>query len=461
MTISRIDTLFSTEYGGPVFKRVQLVKNNTRHMQRLIKELMLMAMNEQIPHDKSLDNSLALMREGYEFIPNRKERYGTELFEARLLGQKVICMSGQEAARLFYDTDRFQRNGAAPKRIQKTLFGENAIQTMDGDAHIHRKLLFMSLMTPPHQQRLARMAMNEWKAAAAEWEKDGGEIVLLDEARVILCRIACAWAGVPLKQEDEKERAEEFADMVDAFGAIGPRHWKGRHARSSSEDWIQGIIEDVRDGKLAAEEGSALHEMAFHKNLDGTHLDSRMAAVELINVLRPIVAISTFIAFSALALHGHPRYKEVLQTGSGSELEMFVQEVRRFYPFGPFLGAIVRKDFIWRDAEFKEGMLVLLDIYGTSHDPLLWKEPFEFRPERFESWDGSLFDLIPQGGGDASKGHRCPGEGITIEIMKASLDFLVKEIDYTVPEDQDLSFSLSRMPTFPRSGFIIRDIKRK
>ncbi|SIE95158.1 Fatty-acid peroxygenase [Mycobacteroides abscessus subsp. abscessus] len=74
---------------------------------------------------------------------------------------------------------------------------------------------------------------------------------------------------------------------------------------------------------------------------------------------------------------------------------MFVQEVRRFYPFGPFLGAIVRKDFIWNEAEFKEGMLVLLDIYGTNHDPLLWEEPYEFRPERFGNWDGSLFDLIP------------------------------------------------------------------
>lgn len=47
-----------------------------------------MAMNGQIPHDKSLDNSLSLMQEGYAFIPNRKTRYETELFEARLLGKK-------------------------------------------------------------------------------------------------------------------------------------------------------------------------------------------------------------------------------------------------------------------------------------------------------------------------------------------------------------------------------------
>lgn len=37
-------------------------------------------MNEQIPHDKSLDNSLTLMQEGYLFIKNRTERYQSDLF---------------------------------------------------------------------------------------------------------------------------------------------------------------------------------------------------------------------------------------------------------------------------------------------------------------------------------------------------------------------------------------------
>ncbi len=121
-----------------------------------------MSMNEQVPYDKSLDNSLALMQEGYKFIGNRVERYKSDLFEARLLGQRVICMRGKEAAELFYESDRLQRNGAAPKRIQKTLFGENAIQTMDGSPHIHRKLLFMSLMTPPQQKVLANLVMDLW-----------------------------------------------------------------------------------------------------------------------------------------------------------------------------------------------------------------------------------------------------------------------------------------------------------
>lgn len=248
--------------------------------------------------------------------------------------------------------------------------------------------------------------------------------------------------------------------MVDAFGAVGPRHWKGKIARTKAEEWVRGFIEDVRSGKLKAEEGSALYEIAFHRELDSSFLDTKMAAIELINILRPIVAISTFITFTALALYKHPECKDKLLTGDNNELEMFVQEVRRYYPFTPFLGARARKNFIWNQCEFKEGMLVLLDVYGTNHDSRIWKNPYEFRPERFKERKDNLFDFIPQGGGDPAKGHRCPGEGITVEIMKTSLDFLVNKLEFEVPE-QDLSYSLSKIPTLPKSGFAMSNIKPK
>lgn len=206
--------------------------------------------------------------------------------------------------------------------------------------------------------------------------------------------------------------------MVNALGAVGPQYRKGKMARARAEKWISGIIQDVRSGILEAEEDSALYAIAFHRDLDGNQMDTSMAAIELINVLRPIVAISTFITFAALALYEHPECKEKLISGGDSYVEMFAQEVRRYYPFAPFLGARVRKDFILNECELKKGMLVLLDMYGTNHDSQIWEKPNEFYPERFKEWKGSLFDFIPQGGGDPVKTHRCPGEGITMEIMK-------------------------------------------
>lgn len=161
----------------------------------------------------------------------------------------------------------------------------------------------------------------------------------------------------------------------------------------------------------------------------------------------------------ALALHEHPECAAQLRTGGGECLERFAQEVRRYYPFGPFVGARVRQSFTWNGCEFREGRLVLLDMYGTNHDPRIWDRPDRFDPYRFRDREAGLFELIPQGGGDPASGHRCPGEGITVEVMKASLDFLANRIKFEVPE-QDLSFSLSRMPTLPESGFVMRQIVR-
>lgn len=414
----------------------------------------------KIPREKGLDQSLALLREGYEFISNRCRQFQSDIFETRLMGEKVICMSGEEAARMFYNPRLFQRKGAAPKRVQKTLFGENGIQTMDGAAHEHRKQLFMSLMTPERISTLKDLTRQYFQSAGTKWEEKK-EVTLFDEVQQILCRAACAWSAVPLEESEVEKRADDFGKMVDAFGAVGPRHWQGRRARNRAEKWISKVIEDARFGKIAVPEATALHAMATYRDPTGKPLSTQMAAVELINILRPIVAIATYLTFCALALYEFPEAREKVQSGNEEDVHMFVQEVRRYYPFGPCLGARVRSGFQWNGVPFKKGQLVLLDVYGTNHDPRLWDDPFSFRPERFRNWEGGLFDLIPQGGGDPHKGHRCAGELVTIEVMKTGLAFLTKQLEYDVPDTQNASVSLSRMPTLPESRFRIGHVKLK
>src|SRR3546814_12561235 len=66
-------------------------------------------------------------------------------------------------------------------------------------------------------------------------------------------------------------------------------------------------------------------------------------------------------------------------------------------------------------------------------------------------------DRVPQGGGDHHAGHRCPGEWITIALLKSAVRMLTMEMRYSVPE-QDLTVSLARMPALPRSRFVITDV---
>lgn len=415
-----------------------------------------MIINENIKRDKSIDNSLAILHDGYKFIQNKANLYQSDLIETHFLGQKVICMSGKQAAELFYDPELFQRNGALTKRLIK-LFGENAVQTIDGDEHLCRKSLFISLTSPLHEKRLADMATEQWESSIDRLE-NYKQVVLFDEAKQVLCLVACKWAGIPLNRLEVRDRAEDLNSIVNAFFAVGPRYWKGKAARARLEKWLSGVVQDVRSGRLEAKSDSALNSIAFYQDIDGCQLGGVLAAAELINLLRPIVAISTFITFAALALYDHPEYRDELT--SDGKLEMFSQEVRRYYPLAPFVGAKVRKNFVLNNYQFQRGTLALLDIYGTNHDAQIWIDPDQFVPERFSQWKGNMFGFIPHGGGDSSITHRCPGEGITIEIMKTSLDFLVNKIEFEVPE-QDLNYSLSKIPTLPESGFIMSNIKRR
>ena len=418
-----------------------------------------MEVKERIVQDKGVDHTLKLLEEGYLFIKNRTDRYHCNKFETHIMGEKAICLSGEEACKIFYDEELFQRKGAMPMRIQKTLFGVNAIQGMDNEAHTQRKLFFMSLMTEVHQKELSKLFEKEMEAATVRWVNQD-QIELFREAKNIICKVSCLWTGVPFQESEVEDRADDFCSMIDGIGGVGPRYWKGKAARNRTEEWIRGIIEDVRQGKLIVKDDSALNLIAFHKEPDGNLMELQMAAKELINIIRPIVAISTYITFTALAIYEHPQCGEKLIRNDDHYYEMFVQEVRRYYPFTPFVGARVHKDFVWDQYEFKKGVLVLLDVYGMNHDPDIWGDPDKFSPERFQEEKDRTYSFIPQGGGDPAKGHRCPGEGITIEIMKAGLNFLVNKIDFEVPE-QDLSYSLSRIPTLPKSGFIMKQIKKQ
>jgi cytochrome P450 len=75
-------------------------------------------------------------------------------------------------------------------------------------------------------------------------------------------------------------------------------------------------------------------------------------------------------------------------------VEHFVQEVRRYYPFFPMVGGRARADFEWRGRRFAKGTWMLLDLYGTNHDPRSWEQPYSFVPVRFRQWNGSQHNFI-------------------------------------------------------------------
>jgi fatty-acid peroxygenase len=410
-----------------------------------------------IPHTHSVDSTVALLLEGYRFITRRCDLFGSDIFATRFMLHRAFCVRGEEAARMFYEPGRFNRRHAIPPTMLLLKLDHGSVRLLDGDAHRKRKAMLMSLQGPAQVQRLVDLAENAWRAQFARWPHLP-RVVLHHEAEAVLCRAACEWSGIPASDAELAQRGAEFSAMIEGAGSVGPRNWKGYLMRRRTERWMHKLVDAVRDGDIDPPRDTALYVIAQHREADGRLIARHDAAVEMINVLRPTVAVARYIVFGALALHDFPGYRAQLASADDDWLRMFAQEVRRYYPFFTMVGGRASAAFDWHGLHFEKNAWVLLDLYGTDHHPLLWNDPEDFRPERFARRATTGFDLIAQGGGDYLTGHRCSGEMATIELVKSALRLLATEIEYRVPP-QDLCVSLSRMPTLPASGFVIDSVR--
>ncbi|GGE49124.1 cytochrome P450 [Agaricicola taiwanensis] len=407
-----------------------------------------------MPSEAGWDRSLALLREGYTFLPRRFRQYRSRVFESRIMLERSLCLQGAEAVRFFYQPDAFTRKAAIPPTTLKLLQGRGSVQTLDGAAHRHRKAMFMSLMTPASRARLIEVFSEEWLRRLNRWQAEES-VQLLTEAEDILCRAACRWAGVVLPEEEAQSFGRDLAALIEGAGSIGPRNWRGLMSRWRADRRLRAVITDIR--RSGREADTPAKVIALHRDLSGKLLDVATAANELNNILRPIVAIARFIAFGALALHDHPAWRERLAKGDDAELEAFTHEVRRYYPFFPAIAGRANTPTAFTGCPIPMGRRVIVDIYGSHRDIGAWQQPERFLPERFLNAD--IPDaFLPQGGGDHFTGHRCAGEWITIDVVKAAIRHLTTSMRYEVPP-QDLTVSLRRMPAKPESGFIMSRVR--
>ncbi|UUX95059.1 cytochrome P450 [Aquabacterium sp. J223] len=438
-----------------------------------------------LPQLEGGDHTLALLADPYRFIGRHCDALGSEVFETRLMLQPTLCLSGLRAARLFYDPEHFQREGAAPEPLRSTLFGHGGVQTLDGEAHRLRKALFLQTAAPDRVGRLAQRVRHEWEQALRGWSQQR-RFSLYRAVQPVLTRAVCHWAGVPLQDHDVALRCRQLVALFDGAGSGVLGHLQARLARGRAEAWLGRMIEAARAGAIKLPADSPAAAVTQYREADGRWLPVRVAAVELLNLLRPVVAVSVYIAFVAHALHTHPEWRRRLAdaghggstahpgaahlaserdaaspperpSGSASALS-FVQEVRRHYPFFPVIAARVRHDFEWNGLRFPAGRRALLDLYGTNHDARAWGDPGQFRPERWQQRAPGRFDFVPQGGGDAAMGHRCPGEDATVQLMLVALQMLVRRMRYELPP-QRLQVAMDRLPALPRDGVLIERVR--
>jgi fatty-acid peroxygenase len=397
-----------------------------------------------------IDRTLQVLARGYPALGDLRRRgqghdqapaTGVEL---RLLGRSALCVGGAEGVRLFYDEHLTTRVGALPGPVRATLFGNGTVHGLDGGAHLHRKALFLAVLGPGAAERLAATAEVVWGEALGRWT-DTGTVDLFDEAVLVLGSAVCRWAGIPATRTSDA-LYRDLATIVDGFGSVGRRHLAARAARRRANSWAADLVADVRAGRVTVAENSPVAVIAGWSEVTGVQLALPIAAVELLNILRPTVAVAWFVTAAASVPEQEAHWRETVAGGDGNALASFVHEVRRLTPFAPMLAARARTTFEWEGHVVHAGRLIVLDIYGTLRTPATWVEPLAFRPDRFAGpcGAGAFSDAyVPHGGGEPVHGHRCPGEPATVALMEGAVRQLAG-LDYEVVTRPPRR--LSRMP---------------
>jgi fatty-acid peroxygenase len=402
-----------------------------------------------------MDTAFGLFFQGYPSLLKKFRSQQRDVLETNLLPFfKAIAMRGEDAARLFYDDRKFTRRGILQKTQYNNFVATGSPQSEPVITEHKTHTAPAQVMSGESINRLEQIFVEQWQECIDQWQTRSS-IVLFNEAEKLLCITACQWLGIPLHEQEINLRAGQLSVLLDADGAVGPRYFRGRTCRKKLEMWLTLLTADLRGGRLRVPDNSVFHSVAFRKDESGNVIDAYSVALELLSVLKPIVAVARHIVFSALALHENQHYTGKLKANA-KMYEHFVHEVRRYYPFAPMLAAKVLTPFEYEGVKFDKGVVVMLDIYATNHHENAWKNPGAFYPERFENWTNSnAFNFMQQASHATTIGQSHAGEQITTRLTMAALQFLNEKMQYLVP-DQNLSIDINRLPAVPQSRFKIK-----
>src|SRR3954468_3698926 len=86
--------------------------------------------------------------------------------------------------------------------------------------------------------------------------------------------------------------------MIEHAGSFGPSNWWARARRLSCERWARQLIRDPRATPTPTEPPTPVQTVSEFTHPTGRLLSTRHAGVELLNLLRPTIAVGRFIVFA-------------------------------------------------------------------------------------------------------------------------------------------------------------------
>lgn len=125
-------------------------------------------------------------------------------------------------------------------------------------------------------------------------------------------------------------------------------------------------------------------------------------------------------------------------------LAAITKEVLRLHPAAPLLiPRCARESRVICGYLIPEGAKIVVNAWAIHRDPKNWKDPLEFRPERFlnsnigRDYNGNDYDYIPFGSGR----RICVGISLAEKLVPYLLASLLHSFNWELPEGVELDLS--------------------
>jgi len=354
-----------------------------------------------------------------DFLEQTARRYGS-IASFRLLHRRVYVVDDAELIKEILITRQhaFERDSGA--KILRELVGDSLI-TREEPLHKERRRMLQPAF---HKEQIAHYAaiMVQASSALAEAWKDGAEIDIRSEMRRLTLEIVGAslfgadFTGSAEKVSDVLQRVTRSArwlaplfsfiePAVNFYRRINPKGRSLFFAKERAE--LDRILRPVLELQMDSAHSGSRSMLSLLAGEEGI-LDEMVTFM-----LAGHETTATALMWTWYLLARHPQVEERLHaelnsfTGDISldtlpqlsYTTMVFQEAMRLYPPALAFARRSKEKLQLAGYTIPKGSSIFLSPYITQRNPIYFEDPSEFKPERWQSYNGPKFAYFPFGGG--------------------------------------------------------------
>jgi cytochrome P450 len=369
------------------------------------------------------------------FLERCRSRYGKR-FTVRLpLAPPFVMLSDPDELKQVFTAPADVLHPGQGARVLEPVVGSNSVILLDGGAHMEQRKLMLPAFHGERMARLTGLMAEVAEREVAGWPRATPVRIHPRMQRLTLEVILRAVFGL-----EPGPRLDQLRDGLGAMLAFGdswlsvipipPESTGGKtvarmppfagflRRQEKTDALLFELIDERRREEHEADDVLAMLLAARHE--DGSPMSDQELRDELMTLL--VAGHETTASSLAWAFEHLPHRPDVLRRLEADDDDAYltatIQETLRRRPVLPNSAPrLVREPIEVGGWSYEPGVCLVPNAYLVHHDPMIYPDPYAFRPSRFLEQSPGTYTWIPFGGGR----RRCLGASFAMLEMKIVL----------------------------------------